>query len=75
MIIATVRTANNGGCGECACHCHSDEEHIPPGHIPACKFADPDYVSPDFRAAAEDAAKEMQSAIDSWRNYNRSGAS
>ena len=42
-----VDTANNGGCGECACECHTDVA-VPGPHIPTCKFADPDYVPPDF---------------------------
>lgn len=48
----TIKTANNGGCGECACHCHSDKPAIPAGHIESCKFADPTYVPPDFAPRA-----------------------
>lgn len=45
-----VKTANNGGCGECACDCHDYSIPIPGPHIPTCKFADLDYVPPDFVA-------------------------
>lgn len=50
--LITVRTANNGGCGECACHCHSNDDDIPPGHLASCRFADPMYVPPDFHDLA-----------------------
>lgn len=53
-----VKTSNNGGCGECACHCHSDTLEIPPGHIQSCKFADPDYVPADFAATVQEAARQ-----------------
>lgn len=47
--IHLVRTSDNGGCGDsCACHCHSEVDDIPPGHIDGCRFADPDYTPPDF---------------------------
>ena len=49
MSIFTVKTADNGGCGECACPCHTDVEDPGPTHLPTCKFADPDYCPPDFR--------------------------
>jgi hypothetical protein len=42
-----VQCDDNGGCGECACECHTDVA-IPGPHIASCKFADPDYVPPDF---------------------------
>lgn len=44
-----VTTHNNGGCGECACACHTDVEEPGP-HIPTCRFADLDYTPPDFLA-------------------------
>ena len=35
-------------CSDCACHCHSLDEDIPPGHLDTCAFADPDYMPGDF---------------------------
>lgn len=43
----TVRCADNGGCGECACECHTDVP-VPGPHLASCKFSDQDYVPPDF---------------------------
>lgn len=54
MTLHYLRTPNNGGCGKCACHCHSARIDIPPGHIPSCKFADPNYVSPEFEEVVRD---------------------
>jgi hypothetical protein len=45
--VTLVECANNGGCGECACPCHTDVPDPGP-HIETCKFADPDYTPPDF---------------------------
>jgi hypothetical protein len=35
-------------CADCACHCHSPDEDIPPGHLETCAWADPDYMPGDF---------------------------
>ena len=45
--VNTVQCDDNGGCGECACPCHGPEANPGP-HIATCKFADDDYVPPDF---------------------------
>jgi hypothetical protein len=45
--VTLVECANNDGCGECACPCHTDVPDPGP-HIETCKFADPDYTPPDF---------------------------
>ncbi len=66
---------DNGGCGECACHCHSDEEDIPPGHLASCKFADPNYVPPGFREQATEMAKAMQHELDKYMRDNARGPS
>jgi len=47
-----VRTVANGGCGACDCPCHTDVPDPGP-HIASCKFADPDYVPPDFESRVE----------------------
>ena len=41
--VQTVQCDDNGGCGECACECHTAVA-TPGPHIASCKFADPDYV-------------------------------
>ena len=45
--VTMVKCADNGGCGQCACACHTDVANPGP-HLATCKFADPDYVPPDF---------------------------
>ncbi len=47
--VIAVHCADNGGCGECACPCHTDVA-VPGPHIATCKFADPEYCPPDFAA-------------------------
>ena len=74
-MITTIKTANNGGCGECACHCHSDEAEIPPGHLATCKFADDNYVPPGFEEDARQAVGQMQTIINESERYNPSGVS
>ena len=51
-VVGLIRCANNGGCGECACPCHTDVDD-PGEHIATCKFADPDYTPPDFAQQVE----------------------
>ena len=50
--VEMMKCADNGGCGECACECHTDVE-IPGPHLVSCKFSDPDYVPPDFALRVE----------------------
>lgn len=65
-----------GGCApECACHCHSDDEEIPPGHVSGCLFADPDYVPPGWQEAAADVMRELEAEANAWARYNARGSS
>jgi hypothetical protein len=73
-MITTIKTANNGGCGTCACPCHTDVEEPGP-HIATCKFADDDYVPPDFREAAAEAAKGIQREVTKYVRDNDRGPS
>ena len=67
---AEVKCDDNGGCGECACQCHTDTPWPEP-HIATCKFADPNYVPPDFarRVSAESAKRHeaLMGAVDKAR--------
>lgn len=49
MSVHLIKTADNGGCGECACPCHTDVPDPGP-HLTTCRFADLDYCPPDFAA-------------------------
>lgn len=57
-----VKCADNGGCGPCACECHTDVE-IPGPHIATCKFSDPDYAPPDFARRVAAASAETRRDI------------
>lgn len=48
----------------CKCHCHSDEDDIPPGHLSTCLFADPDYVPPGFREFVQAATEHIEDGFD-----------
>lgn len=60
VAVRTVACADNGGCGPCNCQCHTDVDDPGP-HIPSCKFADIDYVPPDF-------VDKVRAAINEGRN-------
>lgn len=74
-MITTIHTANNGGCGECACPCHTDVEDPGPTHLATCKFADDDYVPPGFGDAATDAAKGIAHDLAKYARDNERGPS
>ena len=38
-----------GDCVGCECHCHSDAEDIPAGHIAGCAWADPAFLGAPAR--------------------------
>ena len=46
-----VQCDDNGGCGECACECHTDVA-IPGPHIASCKFADRKNIGFDLTCGA-----------------------
>lgn len=58
--VKLVQTNDNGGCGPCECPCHSDVEDPGPDHLPTCKFADDDYVPPDFVETVQAAVRRSR---------------